>query len=295
MNEIYKIKEAIQLRTSIRTFDGTAISKNDEDKIMEYLNNPFNLKGIMGTSIRIHYLTGSHEEFKAVGTYGVIKNAPAYLALSCMNTKQQMIDCGFVGENLVLFLTSIGIGSCWLGGTFKRQQLSLKTPLNKNEFIPILIPIGYENTKKTFTDRAIRRIAKSHSRAPIETRFFDGSFDRPVDREEAMEEFEYIRLAPSASNKQPWRVVEQTARVDFYLRRTPNYGGERLGYDIQMIDMGIVMAHYAILAAEKQGVKEYNAVDEIIKVIDCVDRVEGSPVHSPSEDDLMFVLGFSKA
>lgn len=246
MIDIIKLKEAIAQRSSIRTFDGRPLSSEDEVKVKKYITNPNNLIGPRGSKINVHYLTPSIDSFKAVGTYGVIKNAPAYVALTCEKSDDQMIDCGYVGEMLVLFLTSIGIGSCWLGGTFKRQQLSLSTELKDSEFIPILIPIGYENIKKTFTDKAIRRIAKSHSRDSFENLFFDNEYGNPLKHSKYYEAYEMVRLAPSASNKQPWRIVETDDSIDFYLNRTPNYGGERLGYDIQMIDMGIAISHFLI-------------------------------------------------
>ncbi len=67
------------------------------------------------------------------------------------------------------------------------------------------------------------------------------------------EKLEYVRMAPSASNKQPWRIVmDVNGEAHFFIERTPKYG-HALGYDIQMIDMGIALSHY-VLASGKDHV-----------------------------------------
>jgi hypothetical protein len=58
-----------------------------------------------------------------------------------------------------------------------------------------------------------------------------------------------VRLAPSAVNKQPWRVVLSENKAHFYEKRSKGYVGED-GWDIQKIDMGIALCHFEIGAAE---------------------------------------------
>jgi hypothetical protein len=65
-----------------------------------------------------------------------------------------------------------------------------------------------------------------------------------------------VRLGPSASNKQPWRIVRDGRLWHFYLLRTPRYIanlGSKLGAiaDIQRLDMGIAMCHFELTALEK--------------------------------------------
>lgn len=263
MIETKELKQAIKMRTSVRTFDGNGLKPEHEKMLKEYLLTKENRIGVFGSEINIQYLTPTGEEFKSVGTYGVIKSAPAYLAISCKKTMENMVDCGYIIENLVLFLASIGIGSCWLGGTFKRQQLSLKTELAEDEFIPILLPIGYENLKKSFTDKAIRTIARSHSREPFNTRFFMNTFEESITEKELLDQLEFVKMAPSASNKQPWRLLATKEAIDFYIARTPNYDSERLGYDIQMIDIGIALAHYNLVRSQTLSISSAKDIGEI--------------------------------
>ncbi len=84
----------------------------------------------------------------------------------------------------------------------------------------------------------------------IEELFFDGAFDTPLTKEKAESlaiPLEMIRLAPSAVNKQPWRVVVVDNTVHFYLKRSKGFSKEGK-LDMQMIDMGIALCHFALAA-----------------------------------------------
>jgi hypothetical protein len=67
---------------------------------------------------------------------------------------------------------------------------------------------------------------------------------------------EALRWGPSASNKQPWRIVRINNAFHFYLTRTKGYGKESLLFtllrlaDLQRVDMGIAMCHFELTARE---------------------------------------------
>jgi hypothetical protein len=97
----------------------------------------------------------------------------------------------------------------------------------------------------------MRKGVKADSRLPFEELFFSGSFDTPLTPGEAgklKEALEMVRLAPSAVNKQPWRAVVCGDRVHFYETR----GKVRVSadWDIQRIDLGIALCHFALAAEE---------------------------------------------
>ena len=61
-----------------------------------------------------------------------------------------------------------------------------------------------------------------------------------------------VRLAPSAVNKQPWRLILDGKKVHFFLKRTMGFES-MFKMDLQRIDMGIAMCHFE-LAANEVGV-----------------------------------------
>lgn len=239
------MKKEIMSRKSQRSYDGNKLKKEDEKLLLDYLNDKNNLIGKFGNIIKMHLISTIGKDVEKISTYGVVKNAPNYLVTVCKNTREGMIDCGYVVEKLMLFLESKGISTCWLGGTYKRNQLNV--PVGEGEFIPIISPIGYAAKKRTFSDRTVRRIAKSNSRIDFNQLFFMNSFNEAIENNQLKKRLEYVRIGPSASNKQPWRIIVDNHDIaHLYIERTPNYGYGKLGYDIQMVDMGIAMCHYEI-------------------------------------------------
>lgn len=239
------MKKAIARRKSERSYTGKWLTKEDEKKLMDYIGEAENLKGINGNKIKIHLVKAMGNASGRIGTYGVIKNAPGFVAAVCSDNRQAMIDLGYVFEKLVLYLETIGVSTCWLGGTFKRNQIQV--PLGEGEIIPIISPIGYSAERKTITDKIVRSFAKSDSRIDFDKLFFYRDYTQSISEGKIRDALECVRLAPSASNKQPWRVVVTEDDIaHFYIERTPNYGKGKLKYDIQMIDMGIALSHYEI-------------------------------------------------
>ena len=62
---------------------------------------------------------------------------------------------------------------------------------------------------------------------------------------------EMVRIGPSASNKQPWRPVlsDDHRKCHFYIEHTPNYSA-KLGYDMQLLDIGIAMCQFDLACKE---------------------------------------------
>ena len=61
---------------------------------------------------------------------------------------------------------------------------------------------------------------------------------------------EMVRLGPSASNKQPWRIVLKDGNWHFFEYKEPGYS-DRFSYDIQRVDMGIAAAHFDFSVKDK--------------------------------------------
>ncbi len=60
-----------------------------------------------------------------------------------------------------------------------------------------------------------------------------------------------VRLAPSASNRQPWRIVTDPDQnlYHFFLQRAKSYQPHKMGLaDLQRVDIGIAMCHFALAA-----------------------------------------------
>jgi hypothetical protein len=101
--------------------------------------------------------------------------------------------------------------------------------------------------------------AGANNRKPRQELFFKNTFGQPLSPEDSKEwntPLEMVRLGPSASNRQPWRIVKQAEgyTFHFYLQRTKRYQTRnRILFgmaDLQRVDMGIAMCHFETTAVD---------------------------------------------
>ena len=141
--------------------------------------------------------------------------------------------------------------------------------------MPAVTAVGYAADLERARRGLLRRVTRGANRLPWESLFFDRMFGVPLTPKCAgrfAEVLELVRLAPSASNKQPWRLVKDDRTWHFYLERTPGYPGsfvtKLLGTrnsafpDIQRVDMGIAICHFD-LALREMGLAGTWVVDEL--------------------------------
>jgi len=260
------IDEIISGRKSVRTYKDIAIPKKDKSAINDFisrdLQTPFN------SEIRFEIIETAEldrDQLRSLGTYGMINGAKNFIAGTVKKdttpdgkisiAAEKFIDYGFALEKIILYLTDEGFGTCWLGGTFNKAGFAKKINVADNEMIPAVTPFGYEGARRALVDRMIRGIAGSNHRRQWSESFFNGNFATPLSIEEASvyaKPLEMVMIAPSASNKQPWRILKdkQTKMFHLFLQRTKNYNKIPLGVDIQVLDMGIAMCHFELTCHE---------------------------------------------
>ena len=255
--------QAINKRISVRSYTDEPIEQEKKQKIMDLLQSP-NV-GPFGHQVRFALIDFSEinkNEVRSLGTYGFISGAKSFIVsaikdgLGEMDGGRAFVDLGYCFEKVILTTTNLGLGTCWLGGTFERANFAKSINTAEDEIVPAISPIGYARDRRTMREIAIRRFANSDHRKPWEELFFDESLNMSLSRESAggyAVPLECVRLGPSASNNQPWRVVHQKQQraFHFYLKRTPGYNKFNGKMDLQFVDMGIAMCHFEVSAKEK--------------------------------------------
>lgn len=253
------ITDIIQQRYSCRKYQPEPIVKDLQDEFQTYLDTL--TKGPFGTAIRLNLTAATQEDnaaLRGLGTYGFIKNTAGFIIGAAEETDQMPEDYGYMVEKAVLKATALGLGTCWLGGTFTKSAFAKKINKQKEEVIPAVIATGYAAVDSRSTDRLRQRI-QADRRLPWAELFFENQFGLPLTESQAGEyqkPLEMLRIGPSASNKQPWRVVQSGSDWHFYCQRTPGYGkGSRLFglmklVDLQRLDIGIGMSHFEMTARE---------------------------------------------
>lgn len=235
------IIEIIRKRKSVRSYNGKPLSSEIIDKLNVYINS---LSAPFEAEVRIELITtGMDDEPLKLGTYGVISGANNFMALVLKDSPMADVAGGYIFEQLILYCTKLGLATCWLGGTFNSKDFLQQIKIADDEKLTIVSPVGYEREKKKLLDSVMRIAAKSDKRKPFESLFFDSSFDIPLTEEKAGEyrmPLEMLRLAPSASNKQPWRVLKDGSTFHFYHK--PN--------SFSLNDLGIALCHFELTCKE---------------------------------------------
>ncbi len=250
------IVELIKMRTSSRGYDKRPLEPEKRKQIEDYLSS--NKKGPFGSTVRFQlfgFAEGEQGQTENLTTYGVIKGTPLFIVGTVIKTDKAMEDYGYCMEKNILVATSLGLGTCWLGGFFKRSSFARRIRLTADEVMPAVSPVGYATEKKTLTDSLFKFLARSKTRKPWEKLFYSNDFDTPLIKSDVKRYatcLEAVRLAPSASNQQPWRILKKKESniFHFYLKRTKIYAKAIKRIDLQKVDMGIAMCHFELAARE---------------------------------------------
>jgi nitroreductase len=255
----HSIQEIIQQRFSCRSYLDEAIREDDQRKLREVLETLH--VGPLGTRARFNLVAATQDDrlsLKGLGTYGFIKHPTAFIIGAIEGGQKNLEDYGYLLELAVLAATDLGLGTCWLGGSFTQSSFAKKISLRDSETIPAVIASG-NMIEKHGRNGQIRRYLSANRRLPSEQIFFAEKFCNPLVTElngTYAKPLEMVRRAPSASNKQPWRIVRMGNSWHFYLQRTKNYGKGTMLFgilrlaDLQRVDMGIAMCHFDLTARE---------------------------------------------
>ncbi|MGI5849181.1 MAG: nitroreductase family protein [Christensenellales bacterium] len=260
------IIETIKKRTSVRTYSPRSINPATLEAMSAFLkentDNPF------GALVRFSVLNDT--QIPKFGTYGMMRGVKTYFAGCVKKGGMDLEGFGYAFERAVLFATAMGLGTCWIGGIFRREAFYAAMRPD-GEYLPAISSLGYANDKKSLIDKAVAAGAGARNRKPFDELFFDGNFLTPltIPDEPVSTCLEMVRLGPSASNKQPWRVVRTESGYHFYMKPDKRYLGNTLfGFCIQRIDMGIAACHFSLSAHELKVPGEIVIDDPMLSISD---------------------------
>ena len=237
--------DVIRSRRSVRTFDGRALTEDDVRKTMDFARKAGNPYGL---PIEWKILDAKTDGLSSP----VIVGTDTFIAGKMKRVAHAEEAFGYEFEKIVLYAQRLGIGTTWIAGTMNRGAFEKAMDLGPDEVMPCVSPLGYPARKMSLRETLMRKGVRADSRLDFDELFFDGSFDRPLAVHSAgrlSDALEAVRLAPSAVNKQPWRVVISDCNAHFYEKPGRGYVGEN-GWDLQKIDLGIAICHFDMIAEE---------------------------------------------
>jgi hypothetical protein len=177
-----------------------------------------------------------------LGSYGVIRNPTAALAfIGDMRQPHVQETVGYTGEAVVLEATALGLGTCWVAGFFSPAAVTHRVKLAPYERVLAVSPLGYPLAEKTLAEKALMGFAHSRKRKPINELISGLSEEHwPIWLKSALEA---ARIAPSATNRQPWRfyIEKKSVTISIDLGKLDFKVSKRL-------DCGIAMLHLEVAA-----------------------------------------------
>jgi len=205
------MNDMIMKRKSVRKYDPAPLGGATLEKIQAQIKNLKPLYPDIKYSIDIVN--------KTKGIFNV--KAPDYIIFGSEEKDGAYENIGFIGQQLSLYLSGIGIGSCWLGAA--------KPTANENTALPFVICMSFG-----IPEEPIYRSIDGFKRKPL-TEISEGTDER----------LEAARLAPSAVNAQNWYFSAGEGKIHCYRKKA----NPILGFiynKLHAIDMGIALCHIAM-------------------------------------------------
>jgi nitroreductase len=178
-----------------------------------------------------------------IGSYGKVKGSPAFIAF-IGDTDDPFVQekVGYTGEGVVLEATALGLATCWVAGFFRPRAVASLIHVGDKERVLAVTPVGHAHPSESWEERSMARLARSRSRLPL------SKLVRGLPREKWPDWvstcLEAARLAPSATNRQPWGFDVQENGITVFVRT----GGP--GFSVsKRLDCGIAMLHLEVAAA----------------------------------------------
>lgn len=235
-----------QARHSVRHFSDRPLEAETAKKLSALLTDI----NTHEPGMHFQLITDDPAPFAGFGrSYGMFSGVRNYLAAvvdtSFANWRER---AGFYGMQVVMRAQELGLGSCFVSGTYSAGHVSAR--IKVGEEMPYILPLGYARAgaKESLTERLVHALIK---RRPVPAQSY---LESPMEYEQIIkilpgiaDALEALSCVPSALNKRPARLVvmplTDTPRTAADLRiecRVP------AGNTAQEIDLGIAL--YCITA-----------------------------------------------
>lgn len=256
LREVYmNFKALINERCSIREFENRDVPESVLQQILDFFPK---CERLVDAEAKIMILDNElvYSAIKDIaGYHNLMINAPHYLLIFSEEKKDSVKNAAFIGEQLVLKATDLGVSNCWI--TLNDRELT-KEKLRVSCQLPLigLIALGYgEEKAKTvnpmrlgetyidsdmeFTDPFVSSRLAVEEIVYVDTWGNNAEYSY-IENSGLQEVFYYARLAPSALNSQPWRYLIAKNKLILTIKKTDSPYNDEISAGIQMLYFKLV-------------------------------------------------------
>lgn len=216
-----RLSVMIPHRRSVRSYLPDPVSDMQMTGIRSFLAG---LKPLIpGAQVEARIIPTSHASFLQKW------QNPHFFAFYAQEGEDALLNVGFMYQQLDLYLQSVGLGTCWVGLGWPDEKLE---PAPEGMKLAVMMAFGCP-----------ANVPQRKDAADFKRRAMDDISDVPDPR------LEPVRLAPSATNSQPWHFVHEGAALHVYREKLGPLKQRTLGR-MNVIDMGIGLAHLYVTRPE---------------------------------------------
>ncbi len=223
------MRSAIENRISRRKFEKEPVKDQEKGKIISLINGLNEASGLA-----MAFLEDGSNAFQKLGkSYGLFTNVRSVILMKgkreLKNLKERI---GYYGEDLVLAITDLGLGTCWVGGTFDKDELIV----DDSEELACVVLVGIvaaPSLKEKMMRSATHRKVKSMGERIIS--------DQPLPQW-IQNGMKAVLLAPNAKNTQKAMFKYDNNILSAQIADD---------YSMDLIDLGIAKKHFEIEAGGK--------------------------------------------
>lgn len=247
MKEKFTISQ-LKERHSVRSFIDSPVPQPLRDKIKSMVT----MIDTHEAGMHFEVFFDDNEPFKGfTRSYGFFRNPRNYIAAVVdVSFPGAYERAGYFAEQLVLNMVQLGIGTCYVGGTFDRNHTGVNLRVDRKILFLILFGIEDKETRRPVQKLMMKMMKRGNIAA---SQFFVGSEEELSKALEAVPQLpeclEALDCAPSSLNKRPARLRFSDNRIEVYIPDRKD--------DKQLIDLGIAKFNVqAVLPEENNDIIE---------------------------------------
>ena len=217
--------EAISARHSVRKY----IDKDIPADIIAALQEKVaecNKEG----NLNIQLVQNETRAFTGMLSYGQFSGVKNYLVMVGKKSKDLDERVGYYGEQLVLFVQTLGLNTCWVGLSYRKVPEAYN--VGKDEKLVCMIALGYGETQGV--SHKIKDVEDVSNASDITPSWFKRGVEAAL-------------LAPTAVNQQKFSFEYVGVKDNWHIVKARK-GFSIIGYT--GVDLGIVKCHFMIAVGD---------------------------------------------
>lgn len=209
---------AIEHRHSVRRYTEEPLSSAEAEELGRAV-----ARANQASGLAMRLVTDEPRAFDSLlAHYGRFQNVKNYLVVAGPKGRDLQELAGYFGEKIVLLATRLGLGSCWVGGTFRRR--SVAGTVAPGHRLACVIALGHgAEAGRPHRSKSIEELSNTHGLVMPD--WFQHGMQAAA-------------LAPTALNQQHFLFTLGRDRQTVTAQST--------GGPMSMIDLGIAELHFEV-------------------------------------------------